>query len=219
MQRGQAAIAGHSLRLVPLQRDPGMTPPPGRHLRAADSPTIDLDGQLRLVAQGDRVAFERVYDALAGPVYRLVTRVLRDPAQSEEVTQEIFVEVWRGATHFDPDRGSATTWVMTVAHRRAVDRVRSAQASLERERRVGRREHATPFDEVAETVETRMEHEQVRRALDSLTALQREAVSLAYYRGYTQREVADLLGLPLGTVKTRLRDGMIRLRDALAVTT
>lgn len=196
-----------------------MTPNPRRRLRPAGTPPPGgLDADLRLVARGDRAAFERVYDALSGPVYRLIIRVLRDPAQSEEVTQDVMVEVWRSAAHFDPGRGSATTWVMTVAHRRAVDRVRSAQARTDREQRVGRREQATPYDEVAEQVETRLEHEQVRRALEALTEIQREAVRLAYYGGYTQQEVADLLDLPLGTVKTRLRDGMIRLRDTLGVT-
>lgn len=144
--------------------------------------------------------------------------MVRDPAQSEEVAQEVLIEVWRSASRFDPSRGSAATWQMTIAHRRAVDRVRSSQAALERDQRVGRSAHRPPFDEVVEQVETRLEHEQVRKALSALTDLQREAVTLAYYGGYTYRQVAELLDVPLGTVKTRLRDGLIRLRDALGVT-
>jgi RNA polymerase sigma-70 factor (ECF subfamily) len=147
----------------------------------------------------------------------MVLRVLRDPSQSEEVTQEVLVEVWRQASRFSADRGSVRGWVLTVAHRRAVDRVRSAQASTAREERVGRAAAVREFDEVVEEVEHRMETEQVRRALGVLTDLQREAVQLAYYGGYTHREVSELLDVPLGTIKTRLRDGLIRLRDEMGV--
>ena len=173
---------------------------------------------LAAVARGDEAAFGALYDHLAGLVHGVVRQVVRDPAQSEEVTQEVFVEIWRTATRFDPRRGSARTWAVTLAHRRAVDRVRSEQASRDRTDRIGRRDHQRAFDEVSETVETRFEHRQVRAALDQLTDLQREAVELAYYGGYTYREVAELLDTPLGTVKTRLRDGLIRLRDAMGVT-
>jgi RNA polymerase sigma-70 factor (ECF subfamily) len=169
------------------------------------------------VARGDEAAFERLYDRMAGTVFGVVRRVVRDPAQSEEVAQEVLVEVWRTATRFDPGRGTALTWVLTMAHRRAVDRVRSAQAAADRDERVGELARTPAYDEVAEVVETRLEQEQVRRALGTLTDLQREAVTLAYYGGYTYREVAVLLDVPLGTVKTRLRDGLIRLRDTLGV--
>jgi RNA polymerase sigma-70 factor (ECF subfamily) len=173
---------------------------------------------LVLVARGDRDAFAALYDVVSGPVLGLVTGVLRDPAQSEEVTQEVLVEVWRTAARFRPDRGSAMTWVMTLAHRRAVDRVRSAQSAADREQRAALLDRVPAYDEVSEQVEARLEREQVRRCVGGLTELQREAVSLAYYRGLTYREVAELLALPLGTVKTRLRDGLIRLRDCLGVT-
>ncbi|MEV6103688.1 ECF RNA polymerase sigma factor SigK [Streptomyces sp. NPDC051940] len=181
----------------------------------SDSP---LDGLLTRVARGDREAFGAVYDAAAAPVLGLVRSVLRDPAQSEEVMQDVMVEVWRTAARFRPERGRAMTWILTLAHRRAVDRVRSEQAATNRERKAALLAPGTPFDEVTEQVEARLEHAQVRRCLRALTELQRESVTLAYYRGLTGAEVARLLSVPLGTVKTRLRDGLIRLRDCLGVT-
>ncbi len=185
---------------------------------AADERPEDPVGDLlRRVARGDERAFEGLYDAVAGPVHGVVLRVLRDPAQSEEVTQEVMVEVWKQAPRYDAARGSARGWVLTIAHRRAVDRVRSAQASTDREDKVAARDADRAFDVVTEEVEHRLEAEQVRRSLDVLTALQRESVELAYYGGYTHRQVAEILGIPLGTVKTRLRDGLIRLRDEMGV--
>jgi RNA polymerase sigma-70 factor (ECF subfamily) len=178
----------------------------------------DADRLLQLVARGDEAAFERLYDLLIGPVFGLVRRVVRDPAQSEEVVQEVMVELWRTAARYSPDKGSAMTWAMTLAHRRAVDRVRSAQSAIDREDRVMRGEASRPFDEVAEQVTMRLEHEQVRRCLSTLTEVQRESIMLAYYGGRTYREVGELLNTPLGTIKTRLRDGLIRLRDCLGVT-
>lgn len=172
---------------------------------------------IRLVALGDEAAFEELYDAVAPRVYGLVRRVVRDPAQSEEVTQEVFVDVWAQATRFDADRGKAISWILVIAHRRAVDRVRASQASADRDLRQGIKEYQDSYDDVANTVETQMEAERVRQALETLTAPQREAISLAYYGGYTHQEVAELLKIPVGTVKTRIRDGMIRLRDRLGV--
>ncbi|TVR23130.1 MAG: sigma-70 family RNA polymerase sigma factor [Nitriliruptor sp.] len=175
------------------------------------------DELLLAVARGDQAAFAALYDSVGPLVHGVVRRVVRDPAQSEEVTQEVMVEVWRTAVRFDPDRGSARTWVLTMAHRRAIDRVRSEQSSRNRTQRVADQQHARDFDEVSERVELDFEYEQVRTALSTLTELQRQAVELAYYQGYTYREVAELLGTPLGTIKTRMRDGLIRLRDALGV--
>jgi RNA polymerase sigma-70 factor (ECF subfamily) len=186
----------------------------------ASEPAGSADALLQRAARGDQQAFAALYDQLAGRVYGLVRRVVRDPAQSEEVTQEVFVEVWRGAARFDSDRGGALGWILTVAHRRAVDRVRSAQAAADRERRAAAldpRDESRGYDEVSEQVETRLEHERLRGCIGSLTELQRESINLAYYRGYTYREVAELLDLPLGTVKTRMRDGLVRLRDCLGV--
>src|SRR6266852_3549437 len=175
-----------------------------------------LDGLLARVSRGDQAAFEAVYDNLAGPVYGLILRVVRDAAQSEEVSQEVLLEVWRTAARFDSAKGSAATWVMTIAHRRAVDRVRSATAAAEREKRTS--VLLTLGDDVAEAVEASLERERVRRCLDGLTELQRESITLAYYGGYSYREVAGLLGITLGTIKTRIRDGLIRLRDCMGVT-
>jgi RNA polymerase sigma-70 factor, ECF subfamily len=175
------------------------------------------DSVLQRVARGDEAAFEELYDRYAAAVYGMIRSVLRDPAQSEEVAQEVLVEIWRTASRYDTERGSARSWVLTMARRRAVDRVRSAQAAGDREQRAAARGGSREFDEVAEAVEASIERQQVRRCLGGLTDLQREAVDLAFYRGYSHREVSELLTVPLGTVKTRLRDGLIRLRDCLGV--
>jgi RNA polymerase sigma-70 factor, ECF subfamily len=174
-----------------------------------------LEPILAEVAKGDHAAFRVVYDQAAPAVLGIVRRVLRDPAQSEEVMQEVLLEIWRTAARFDPSTGSAVAWIMTMAHRRAVDRVRSEQRSAERELRAATAWIA--YDEVSDAALTSLEHQRVRRCMDGLTDLQRESVTLAYYGGYSYREVAQLLGVAVGTVKTRMRDGLIRLRDCLGV--
>jgi RNA polymerase sigma-70 factor, ECF subfamily len=174
-----------------------------------------LNGLLTGVARGDQTAFEAVYDTMAGPVYGLIKRVVRDPAQSEEVSQEVLLEVWRTAARFDPAKGTAATWVMTIAHRRAVDRVRSATAAAAREVRSA--EVPANNDEVADTVEASLDAERVRRCLDGLTEPQRESITLAYYGGHSYRQVGELLGVALSTIKARIRDGLIRMRDCLGV--
>jgi RNA polymerase sigma-70 factor (ECF subfamily) len=179
---------------------------------AADAETL-----LRAVARGDEAAFTRLYELVAPRVYGLARRVVRDPAQAEEVAQEALVEVWRTASRFDPARGSATAWVFTITHRRAVDRVRSEQAALDRVQRMAPEATQTPADEVVEQATARLQRQQVRRCIKTLTDLQREAITLAYYGGYTYQQVAQLLGAGLPTVKTRMRDGLIRLRDCLGV--
>lgn len=169
------------------------------------------------VAQGNEGAFGELYDRMASRVLGLVRRLLVDPSQSEEVTQEIFLEIWQTATRYEAQRGGAATWILTMAHRRAIDRIRSSQASRDRDIKIGIRDLAVAYDEVSETVGVRIEHERVEKAMSRLTELQRQAISLAYYGGLSQSEVAERLQIPLGTVKTRLRDGMIRLRDELGV--
>ena len=175
-----------------------------------------LNDLLTRVARGDQAAFEAVYDTLAGPVYGLINRVVRDPAQSEEVSQEVLLEVWRIAARFDPAKGTAATWVMTIAHRRAVDRVRSATAAAAREVRSAE-VPASNSDQVADTVAASLDAERVRRCLDGLTEPQRESITLAYYGGHSYRQVGELLGVALSTIKTRIRDGLIRMRDCLGV--
>ncbi|MEU5279460.1 sigma-70 family RNA polymerase sigma factor [Streptomyces asoensis] len=188
------------------------------HIGRNPSKVPDLQELMGQVALGDEDAFARVYDAVAGPVLGVVQAVVRDRAQSEEVAQEVLVEVWRTAPRYRPERGTAINWVLTLAHRRAVDRVRSVEAAVVRDHKAALLERTPEFDEVTEQVEARLEREQVRRCLRTLTEIQRQAVTLAYYRGLTYPQVAGALSLPLGTVKTRLRDGLIRLRDCLGVT-
>jgi len=175
----------------------------------------DLNDLLIHVARGDQDAFEQLYDRLAGPAYGVIRRVLRDPSQSEEVTQEVLLEVWRTAARFDPAMGGAATWVMTIAHRRAIDRVRSSVAATEREQKTAVVNSLR--DEVADEVEASLDRERVRRCLDGLTEVQRESITLAYYGGYSYRQVAELLTVTLGAIKTRIRDGLIRMRDCLGV--
>ncbi|WP_330352498.1 sigma-70 family RNA polymerase sigma factor [Streptomyces chartreusis] len=178
----------------------------------------DLTELVQRVAMGDQDAFAALYDSVASPVHGVVRSVLRDRAQSEEVAQEVLVEVWRTAPRYRPDRGTPVNWILTLAHRRAVDRVRSVEAAAAREHKAALLDRLPDYDHVTEQVEARLEREQVRRCLRTLTEVQKQAVTLAYYRGLTYRQVAETLALPLGTVKTRLRDGLVRLRDCLGVT-
>lgn len=173
---------------------------------------------LARIAGGDEAAFGQLYDELAPRVLGLVRRLLVDHAQSEEVTQEIFLEIWQNAPRYEASKGGATTWIFTMAHRRAVDRIRSSQAGRDRDVRIGIRDYESDYDNVADTVETTIENERVKKAMSQLTELQRQAITLAYYGGYSHSEVAEKLKVPIGTIKTRLRDGMIRLRDELGVT-
>lgn len=178
---------------------------------SADTPEL----LLRRVGRGDEQAFAALYDLVAGPVLGIVATVLRDHVQSEEVAQEVLLEIWLAAAQFDEHGRSALAWVLTIAHRRAVDRVRHQHANVERENRAGQLEPRHGFDEVVETTLGKLEHEAVRHALDGLTDLQRRSIVLAYYGGHTYREVSEALDKPVGTIKTRMRDGLLRLRESL----
>jgi RNA polymerase sigma-70 factor, ECF subfamily len=184
---------------------------------AGQGAEYDLASLLSRVARGDEAAYEAAYDRIAGPVYGIIRRVVRDPAQSEEVAQEVLLEVWRTASRFDPAKGGGMTWVMMIAHRRAVDRVRSVSAQTQRDQKSAAATAMIDVDEVAETVEANLERERVRRCLGTLTDIQRESLTLAYYGGHSYRDVAGLLNVALGTIKTRIRDGLIRMRDCMGV--
>jgi RNA polymerase sigma-70 factor, ECF subfamily len=177
--------------------------------------TDDVSELLNRVSRGDSQAFAKLYDALSGSVHGLARRVVRDPERAEDVAQEVFLEVWRKAPTYEPSKGTAKTWILTIAHRRAVDAVRRNEASRKYEARtvVDDVQHDNPGDGLLE----REEQHQVRNCLQTLTDLQLESVQLAYYQGYTYSEVATLLDKPLPTIKTRMRDGLIRLRDCMEV--
>ncbi len=173
----------------------------------------DIDLLLGKVARGDDQAFDALYDQVSSAVYGLARRVVRDPARAEDVTQEVFLEVWRKAARFDRNLGKAKTWIMTITHRRAVDAVRRSESQKRQDQHTAPDEivHDQPADAVIRTEE----HGAVRECLETLTDLQVESVRLAYFNGYTYAEVASLLDKPLPTIKTRMRDGIIRLRDCL----
>lgn len=188
-----------------------------RHLHVVDD-THMTDGDLLVqTARGDTAAFEELYDRYSARVYGLVKRIVRDPTLSQDAMQVVMTELWKTAARFDPERGAAASWILTLAHRRAIDVVRREQSSRDRIQKAGRTQVERPADTIAEGVVMDDEHAEVRAALEHLTDLQREAIQMAWFDGYTYREVAAALDVPLGTVKTRMRDGMIRLRDELGV--
>ena len=177
----------------------------------------DLDALLRRVANGDRDAFAAVYDLTRARVYGLVTRVLRDTGYSEETTQEVYLEVWRTASAYDSARGSALAWLLTMAHRRAIDRVRSEQAGTQRESRYGAANVEPPTDLVADSAIAGDERRRVTECLGALTDTQRECIELAYYGGLTYVEVSRRLAANLSTIKSRMRDALRGLRNCLDV--
>jgi len=187
---------------------------PAHAVQTDDDP---VDALLTRIAHRDKAAFAALYDQLSARVFGLVLRIVIDRAQSEEVLQEVFLEIWEKADRFTADRGRGRAWVFMIAHRRAVDRVKSAQASVDRDVRTGRRDLEVPFDAVAEDAEVRVEGQRARAALDTLPAAQREVLAMAYFDGFSQSEIASTLSTPLGTVKTRMRDGIARLRKAMGV--
>jgi RNA polymerase sigma-70 factor, ECF subfamily len=169
-------------------------------------------------ASGDRAAFQALYREFSPVGYGLALRVLRDEHLAQDALQEAFTQLWTEAERFDPRSGSARAWIMTLVHRRAVDRVRRDKADRQRGRAWGAGQVDTDHDSVAEIVELRAEHRRVRSALAALTPLQRQALDLAYQRGMTQTQIATHLDIPLGTAKTRLRDALHRLRLEMEVT-
>ncbi|MCW2849757.1 MAG: sigK [Marmoricola sp.] len=202
---------------------PASSEPPHGGLASVPEPTqagstaADLAQLLRLSGRGDEAAFAQLYDATCARAYGLAVRVVRDPSQAEEVAQEAFLEIWRTASRFDAAKGSAVSWILTLVHRKAVDRVRSAEASTRRDTTYHQSSQTVEHDSTAEAAQASMEARRVRQAMDSLTQVQREALELAYFKGYTHTEVAKMLDLPVGTAKTRIRDGLIRLRDTMGV--
>lgn len=195
-----------------------MTEPDARSVaedRAAR--TARLAELMHRVGAGDAEAFGELYDAVSPLVYGTAVKVLRDPDHASEVAQEVLVEIWRAAARFDPVGGSVTAWVATIAHRRAVDRVRSVQSQRERDQRASIQQYSPPRDSVAEEAERNLEQQRVLDCLGTLSELQRTAVYSAYYDGFTYREVAERAGAALPTVKSRIRDGLKRLRKCLEV--
>lgn len=176
----------------------------------------DLSTLLQRVAQQDQAAFAALYDATSPRLYGLALRVLRNPAMAEEVTQEVLLQVWREAGAFDPARGSALAWLMTITHRRAVDRVRAEEAQSARLRRYETLHETAPFDSTAEAGELRWEAARVRNAIDEVGEPHRTTLILAYFEGMTHREVAERTQVPLGTAKTRIRDGLRKMRQVMA---
>ena len=172
----------------------------------------ELDDLLAQVANGDTGAFSRLYDLTSDMVFGLALRVIKAPALAEEVAQEVYLQLWERAGDFDPNKGKARSWIATVAHRRAVDAVRRSQSARDREDRLA---PDAPRDDVADSAIEADEHERIRQGLSALTDLQWEAIRLAYFQGMTYREVAERLDTPLGTVKSRMRDGLLRLRETM----
>jgi RNA polymerase sigma-70 factor, ECF subfamily len=171
-----------------------------------------LDMLLEAAGRGDLGAFDLVFEQLSAPVYGVIRAVLRSPEQAQEVAQEVFLEIWQVASRYDATVGGASAWVLTIARRRAIDRVRSAAAAAAREQRAA----TLPYlDPVSDIVEGTLEREQLRRCLDNLSGVQREALMLAFYGGYTYRQVASMLGVPLGTAKGRIREGLVKLRHGM----
>ena len=198
------------LRPVPPE-DPAHAGPSGVGV------TPDPKELLHLAARGDEAAFAQFYDITSPKAYGLALRVVRNPSHAQEVTQEAYLDVWRQSARYDESKGSVLAWLMTIVHRKAVDRIRSVESSTQRDQTWEREARPVEHDETAETAHASLEGHRVRGAVAELTTVQREAVELAYFGGYTHTEVATMLDVPLGTAKTRIRDGLIRLRDTLGV--
>jgi RNA polymerase sigma-70 factor (ECF subfamily) len=192
--------------------------PVGVPSREGASAGVDLGDLLRRCARGEESAFAAFYDATSSRAWGLALRVLRNRAHAEEVVQEAYLTAWRQCGRFDTKRGRPESWFLTIVHRSAVDRVRAAEASTRRDQQYTEQSHRMPDHDTTESaVHRNLDARRVHGALDALTERQRQAVELAYWGGYTHTEVAGLLDIPVGTAKTRIRDGLIRLRDTLGV--
>lgn len=184
---------------------------------AARERDAHLVGLLRRSATGDQEAFAAFYDAVAPSAYGLARKIVRDADLAADVTQEALVDVWRSAERFDPDRGSVVGWVCSITHRRAIDLIRSTQSGRDREERAGVAGFERDRDDVTEAVESAEDRDRVTECLGTLTGLEYEAVTQAYYGGLTYRQVAERLGAKLATVKSRMRSALQRLQDCLGV--
>ena len=191
--------------------------PHGSPSGGSPSDAGDLAELLSRAGRGDEAAFATFYDATSSRAFGLALRVVRNPAHAEEVAQEAYLDAWRSSSRYDARLGSAAGWLLTIVHRKAVDRVRSVEASSRRDESWQQRTRPVDHDVTAEAVESSLDAQRVRGAVATLTAVQREAVELAYFGGYTHTDVASMLNVPIGTAKTRIRDGLIRLRDSLGV--
>ncbi|SDP03434.1 RNA polymerase sigma-70 factor, ECF subfamily [Arthrobacter sp. ok909] len=176
-----------------------------------------LGSLLELIAQGDQAAFAEFYGLTSRRVFGMARRVLIDTELSEDTTQEVFLQVWQNAAKFNAAAGSPLAWLMTISHRRAVDKVRSSQSATDREAKYGASSQEIEHDSVSDEVGSRLEAEAVVRCLETLTDTQQESVRLAYYGGLTYREVAERLNAAVPTIKSRIRDGLIRLKTCLGV--
>lgn len=202
-----AGLTGFRVTARPLGRD---------RLRAMTADAGRSPGDLmRAVASGDEAAFAQLYDDVSPRVFGLIRRIVVDPAIAEEVCQETFLDVWRQAGRFDPGRGSALSWIFVIAHRRSVDRVRAVSAARQREQAYGAGHLEREFDTTADQVGQRLDASQVRGALTAMSDVQREAVELAYFGGLSHAQVAERLGIALGTAKSRIRDGLLSMRRQL----
>lgn len=198
-----------------LKPVPDAVPPEGG--AASGDATSRLAGLLARAGRGDEQAFAAFYDHTSARAYGLALRVVRNPAHAEEIAQEAYLDAWRTSGRFNPELGSAIGWLLTIVHRKAVDRVRSVEASTSRDQTWQRESQPVEHDQTAEQAQTSLEAQRVRGAIKTLTSVQRQAVELAFLGGYTHTEVATMLEVPVGTAKTRIRDGLIRLRDTMGV--
>lgn len=175
----------------------------------------DLGALLRSTAAGDQDGFSQLYEQLSGRVLLTARAIVRDPALAEDVTQEVFVEIWVRAAKFDPDRSSVAGWVLMMTRARAVDRVRAREAMHRQDHHFALRQRGRDTDTVSERVLTRDDHREVRAVLGTLTDLQREAIALCFYAGHTNSQASTLLGIPVATFKTRIRDALLKLREGI----